>query len=443
MLKRFLKKPEEIKEVKQECKTYTLKEAAEHVQEQLLEVEEKKDFRNAMSGDYEAYLKALKTIEEFLINEQIAVEGFINYELLAKKIYANLWGLGAVEDDYREPTVDELRVNNPNNIYVVKRGKSHCSNKQIVANEATIEEIVKRMIIHDEGKSIDRSKPIVESVRRDNSRLTGLCPPVSKGWHFVLRKHGTFQMSKENLIASGTLNQEIWDLLQILVRGRANILFSGNPGAGKSSLMRKAVEFMHPSIRIVVIGEDSELNLTEHYPKRDIIELEEQPHIGVTMKTLFRTTLRLGPDCVIVEEFRGAGEAIEAIKACTRGLFGSMASAHFNSPEESVEGTAMMMLEEGLTLPLDLAKLRVAKGFNIVVQMYGDTISGIKKITEITEIVVEGEEIIYSPLIVWKSTGDNYMEDGVWETVNQPSNKLINHMSRTVPRSELEALGWH
>jgi len=40
----------------------------------------------------------------------------------------------------------------------------------------------------------------------------------------------------------------------------------------------------------------------------------------------------------------------------------------------------MMMLEEGLSLPLELAKLRVARAFNVVVQMYGDSIAGIKKL---------------------------------------------------------------
>ena len=53
------------------------------------------------------------------------------------------------------------------------------------------------------------------------------------------------------------------------------------------------------------------------------------------------------------------------------------------------------MLEEGLNLELDLAKLRVARAFNIVVQLFGDAISGKKRLVSITEVGVDKENKIF------------------------------------------------
>lgn len=437
-------------------KNMDIKEATQYVQQKIFDDSENytdanKDFsgnedkqyiiRKAMAGDRKAYLEIKKIIEDILTSDKIKVAGH-NTEEAVEKIYSQTWGLGVVDKYYRNDEVDEIRVNGPENIYIIRKGRSERASEKF-ENEASVEQVIKRMITEDVGLSLDRSSPRAESVRMDGSRLTATCFPVSKTWTFVLRKHGTFKMTLDNLIKARTLDQKVWEVLKVLVRGRANILFSGNVGAGKTSLMRKLIENTDPALRILVIGKDLELRLSGHYPDKDIIELEEHEHVGASMKALFETALRESPDCIIIEEFRGAGEAVEAIRACTRGHFGSMASAHFNNAEEAVEGTAMMMLEEGLNLPLDLAKLRVARAFNVVVQMYGDVIAGVKKLIRVTEILVNDKnEICYIPLIEWAPSSDDFMGEGAWKFKKRPSDKLLSHMLKTVPREQIENIGW-
>lgn len=435
-------------------KLMTIQEAMEYIQNKMYDTGEddsEDDFRqkeirqgimrDAMSGDEAAYHKVKDMVCQILTEGKIEVIGF-TIDDAVDYIYSRLWGLDVVEKYYRDKTVDEIRVNGPDNIYIVRRGKSQ-KVPETFESPQSIEQTIKRMIIEDVGVSLDRSSPRVESVRKDGSRLTATCYPVSKTWTFVLRKHDTFKMTLDNLIKAQTLDEKTWEALKILVRGRTNILFSGNVGAGKTSMMRKMVELMDPALRILVIGKDLELRLTDHYPDRDIIELEEHDHVGASMKALFETALRESPDCIIIEEFRGIGEAMEAIRACTRGHYGSMASAHFNNAEEAIEGTAMMMLEEGLSLPLELAKLRVARAFNVVVQMYGDSIAGIKKLISITEVYVDdNNKIHYIPLVEWVPSSDEYMGEGRWIFKNCPSKKLIAHMRRTISNNELEKVGW-
>jgi pilus assembly protein CpaF len=124
---------------------------------------------------------------------------------------------------------------------------------------------------------------------------------------------------------------------------------------------------------------------------------------------------------------RGAGEADEAIKACTRGHDGSLATGHFNSVEEAIEGTGLMLIEEGKNLPLNLAKLQVARAFNVIVQMYTSTVHGVKKITHIAEIWPDGDKVVVRDLVVWRPQPDDFLK-GEWMVMNPPSERLVKKM---------------
>ena len=309
-------------------------------------------------------------------------------------------------------------------------------------SEEDIETIIKRMIMDDIGVSLNKSNPTIESVLRDGSRLTATCYPVSKSWNFILRKHDSFEITLENYIETKTLDEFTWNMLSLLAKGGTKMLFSGNVGAGKTTLMKKVIGEVDKKLRIGVIGTDIEVNLQEYYPDRDIIELEEQLHLGVSMKELFNTMLRESIDVLVIEEFRGSGEAIEAVRACTRGIPNAFTTAHFNNPEEAIEGTALFMLEEGLNLELDLAKLRVARAFNIVVQLFGDAISGKKRLVSITEVGVDKEnKIFFNELLKWTPKTDNFLGEGEWIAVNQPSDTMLKNILKRASIKEVEKLG--
>lgn len=428
----------------------SFEEMYSYVQERIIQdddvtaIDEKQNMlTSAMYGDVEAKSKMKEYIRSCIKESGKKVPGWTENSLV-NEIFAYGWGLGVVEKYNEDNEIDEIRVNGPDNIYIVKKGKSYKVEDRF-QNEEEVETVIKRMIINDVGISLDRSSPRIESVRKDGSRLTATCYPVTKTWTFILRKHTSFIPTLDNYIISKTLDKKVWKILSVLVRGRASLLISGNVGAGKTTLMQKLIGEHSDKLRILVIGKDLELRISEKYKERDIIELEEHPHVGASMKALFETALRESPDIIVIEEFRGGGEAIEAVRACTRGLPGSMATAHFNSAEESIEGTGLFMLEEGLNLTLDMAKLRVARAFNIVVQMFGDSITGQKKLTSITEVCVSDDgKITYNELVKWKPlVADNYLGDGNWEIVNRPTKKIINHLIKNVSIDELNELGWY
>lgn len=416
------------------CKT--LFEATKFVQDVITDPEtwgddkaeeNKRVLESAQAGEPKAVKNAELLVRETLEKFKVQVPD-LTMKQSAYEIYKFAWGLDAIEDLYRDPTVDEIRVNGPEHVFIQRRGRNEKVGVRF-KDEEHIRKIITRMIMHDRGVALTSSTPELESVWKDGSRLTATCPPASRKWTFVLRKHGTFRMTPENLISAGTLDERILRLSILLVKGRANILISGNTGSGKTSLLRFLRGYSNLLLRIVTLESDIELRLSDYYPDRDIVEFEEHSDIGLTMNKIFRLVLRYSPDIIDTGEIRGRGEAMEAIKSCTRGHDGSASTIHFSSPYDAIEGCGKMMLEEGLNLPLNIAMTWVASAFNVVVQMFSDSRRGIKKITHITEVWTEGEKIIYRDLVVWQPEPDDFFE-GKWVWLNNPSENLVRKFRR-------------
>lgn len=395
----------------------------------------------AMSGDRESRKRLTNIFLEIIKVSELKVSGYTDEEL-AKETFAYKYGLEILDKYYLDSTVDEIRVNRKDNIRIVRKGISMNIDEKF-NNEEEIERIIKRLIMEDTGISLDRSNPQIESVLKDGSRLTAVCYPVSESWNFILRKHDSFKPTLENYIAVGTLDKFVWDRLSILTRGNAKLLFSGNVSAGKTTLLKSVVGELDPRLRIGVLGKDSEVQLQEKYPDRDIVEFQEQPQLGVTMKELFQTMLRESIDALVVEEFRGSGEAIEAVRACSRGLPNAFSTAHFNNAEQAIEGMGLLLIEEGLNLSLELAKIRAARAFNIIVQLFGDAITGKKKLLAISEVMTDEKgNIKVQDLVTWKSDTDQFFGTGKWVELNQPSDTMLKKILVNVNRKEVEELGW-
>ncbi|MEW6727571.1 MAG: ATPase, T2SS/T4P/T4SS family [Bacillota bacterium] len=412
-------------------KHVSLDEAVELVQNALAQEEDEEQtqvFRAAAGGIPEAIAEAKRRLESIISREMIHVDDEMTSDAIAEEIFRRVWGLDKLQDLYDDPAVDEIRVLDSGRVYVSRRGKNTPVALQL--NQHEIERLIKRMIMHDVGVALNESSPRLEAVRLDGSRLTALCRPVARGFCFALRKHGTVEMTVPNLTRLGTLNERVWKALSLLVRGRRNILIIGPVNSGKTSLLRRLIGELPANLSIRILDLDNEIRASEAYPDRDILELEAHPEVGAPMKKLFESILRLSPDVIIVGEFRGVGEALEAIRACIRGHDGSMATAHFTSPAEAVRGTAMLMLEEGLNLSLDMAQAQVARAFNVVVQMFSDSTRGVKKIVSVTEIEESGGEITYRELIRWEPFTADYLGPGKWVFENVPGPAACEKMRR-------------
>lgn len=381
--------------------------------------------------------KACELVEQLMERYGLSVTGMERREA-ARKIYEYLWGLDVIEFLYRNPRVDEVRVNAPHKVYYQERGKTLKSDVRF-KDEEHIKKIIARLLEHDRTY-LDESNPGCESRRLDGTRITALTYPLTTGPCFVLRKHGTFAMTEENYLESGTMSPYILKLLSLLVKGRANILICGDANTGKTTLLRFLVRYLDPRLRIIVIETDRELFLEVWYPDRDIISLEAHPELGWDMRRCFVITLRFSPNVIIVGEARGQGEAGQMINAIRSGHHGSMGTIHVFSVYEAISVLAQMALEEGRRLPISVLEDQVAAAFNVIVQLYGSSVTGVKRVEHIVEVRRGKSGPEFRDLCVWESTGDTY-EEGRWRYPNGISEELARKLFKFgVRRRELEEL---
>lgn len=379
----------------------------------------------AQAGEPAAIEEAMRLVEIVLRHYSVRVPG-MDTAAVARRIYSYAWGWDVLEDLYDDPEVDEIQVNGPAEVFVLRQGR-HEKPGVAFKDDEHVRKIATRLFLHDRGVSLTASTPVVESIRRDGTRITATCPPVTATWTLTIRKHDTFEMSPQNLVERGTASEELLELLALMVRGRANILIAGGVGSGKTSLLRYLVRHMPPALRLVVMENDRELRLREHYPGRNVFEMEEHPDLGYPLTMLFRTALRESPDVLILGEIRGQGEGREAIKACTRGHDGSMATIHFSSPAEAVTGYGKILLEEGMNLPIQFAETWVAQAFNIIIQMHADSERGVKKIIQVTEIGNRDNAVWFNDLVTWQPSPGDYLS-GEWVFVNPPGDALLRKL---------------
>ncbi|MBM7854941.1 pilus assembly protein CpaF [Desulfohalotomaculum tongense] len=382
-------------------------------------------------------LKARKVVESLLNKYGISVDG-ISTEKAAKEIYKYLWGLDRIEDLYRMEGIDEIRINSPKKVYYQEKGRNKTSTITF-KDEEHIRKIISRLIEHDRT-SLDEGNPGCESRRYDGTRITALGPPLTKGPCLALRRHGTFMTTDENYISSGTMDEYTLKLLSLLVKGRANILICGDANTGKTTLLRWLAKFINPALRIVTIETDRELELDEWYPERDIISLEVHSELGWDMGRCFYVTLRLSPDLIIVGEARGLGESGQLIKACQRGHNGSMGTIHCDSARKAVSILAQMALEEGSRLPVKILEQQIAQSFNVIIQLYGNSDTGIRKIEHIAEVWDGENGPEYSDLIMWEPSDEKY-EIGRWVYPQGLSKNLKRKLFKYgVSKKELDGL---
>ncbi len=118
--------------------------------------------------------------------------------------------------------------------------------------------------------------------------------------------------------------------------------------------------------------------------------LEARPpdHDGrgaVSIRELFRATLRMRPDRIIIGEIRG-GEALDIVQAMVSGHGGCLGTLHATYPRDTLTRLETMAMMSDVELPLAALRLQIASGVNVIVQV-ARSAGGSRHVTHITEVV--------------------------------------------------------
>ena len=166
---------------------------------------------------------------------------------LTQEISDDILGYGPIEPFLRDVDVSEVMVNGPDSIYLERDGKlvkanAHFSDEAHVRR--TIDKIVSRI-----GRRVDESSPMVDARLPDGSRVNAVIPPLAvDGSSLTIRKFAADPLTADDLIAFGTLSDRSVEFLDSCVRGRLNIIVSGQHRRRQDHDPQRAV-VVHPGGR--------------------------------------------------------------------------------------------------------------------------------------------------------------------------------------------------
>ena len=313
-------------------------------------------------------------------------------------------GLGPLEPLLQDNDISDILVNGYRSVWIERNGKIYKTTVRFRDDQhlmSVINRIVSRV-----GRRIDEASPMVDARLPDGSRVHAIIPPLAiDGPGLCIRRFGGHSYRMEDLITNGTVTQEMADFVRIAVLTRLNILISGGTGSGKTTLLNCLSTYIPEDQRIITIEDAAELALQQP----QVFRLETRPPNvegkgEVTQRELFRNTLRMRPDRVIVGEVRGA-EVLDMLQAMSTGHDGSMATIHANTPRDSLGRLEMMMLLSGVALPEKAMHQYIANSINLIIQLARHS-DGTRKIIKITEITgMEGDTVLTQDLFEYVRTG--------------------------------------
>jgi pilus assembly protein CpaF len=284
-----------------------------------------------------------------------------------------------------DASVSEIMINSYAEIYVERKGKLYKTDARFSSIEALESAI--RNLAQFVGKHVDAERPILEARLPDGSRVEAILPPAAPdGPCLAIRRFSKERLTIDKLVDFGALTPRSAQWLNAFVAAKLNILVAGGTGSGKTSLLNALSSFIPEDERIVIIEDSRELQLQQPH----VVQLEARPPDAkgrgeVTIRDLFRATLRMRPDRVVVGEIRG-GEALELIQAMTSGHGGCLSTIHATYPRDTLSRLETLALLSDIGLPLAALRAQIASAINLIVQTarLSDGSRGITHISEVT-----------------------------------------------------------
>ena len=283
-----------------------------------------------------------------------------------------------------DPAVSEVMINGPNQIYIEKKGLLTLTDAKFSSREALLSAL--RNLSQYVGKNLSEERPILEGRFPDGSRVEALIPPVAPdGPHVAIRRFFKETLTVQRLVDFGAMTPVAAASLQAFVAGKTNLLIAGGTGSGKTSMLNALSGYIPDGERVVIIEDSREVQ----FQKPHVVQLEARPadpkgRGSVSIRDLFRATLRMRPDRVIVGEIRG-GEALDIIQAMTSGHGGCMGTLHATHPKDTLTRLETMCMMSDVDMPLAAMRAQIGSGVQIIVQV-SRLQDGSRKVTHISEV---------------------------------------------------------
>ncbi|MCP4082055.1 MAG: CpaF family protein [Planctomycetaceae bacterium] len=351
--------------------------------------------------------REIRMVVEHLCDNENTLLNRSERDRLVDEVLDETFGLGPLELLLKDPSISDILINGPKNIYVERRGKMERTAVEFRDNEH-LHQIIDR-IVSKVGRRVDETCPMVDARLEDGSRVNAIIPPLAlDGAAMSIRRFGSNPLTLEDLLEFKTFTPEMVMLMEGAMKARLNIVISGGTGSGKTTLLNTLSSFIGNQDRIVTIEDAAELQLQQDH----VVRLETRPPNiegkgQVTATDLVKNCLRMRPERIIIGECRGP-ETLDMLQAMNTGHDGSLTTTHANSPRDCIGRLETMILMAGFDLPMKAMRSQISSAIHLIIQA-NRLQGGPRKITHITEVVgMENDVIVMQDIF-------RYVQDGIDE----------------------------
>lgn len=300
-------------------------------------------------------------------------------------------GMGPLEALFLDNEVCDILVNHPYEVYVERRGILE-KTSVVFADSKHLLRIIQRMASRV-GRRVDESHPMVDARLPDGSRLNATIPPLAvDGPTLSIRRFPQDPLTMTDLLANGTLSEDMASFLVLCVQSRRSCLISGGTGAGKTTLLNTLTASIPRNERIITVEDSVELRPSHPHVVRLESRLANSEGRGaLTHRDLVRNALRMRPDRLIVGEVRGP-EAVDMLQAMNTGHEGSLSTIHANDTRDAVARLEVMVAMGGMEVSVPVIRSYIASGIQMIVHVCRLR-NGERKVFRISELVgaIRGE----------------------------------------------------
>ncbi|MCU0651634.1 MAG: CpaF family protein [Candidatus Omnitrophica bacterium] len=359
--------------------------------------------------------KIIQVAEDVLDRERNNLSSEEKIKII-NELVNELTGFGPIESLFEDQAVTEIMINGPDKIYAEKGGKTELTGLRF-DNEAQLMYMINKMLAPTR-RHVDESFPYTEICLKDGSRVNIIIPPLAlDGPAITIRKFLKEIKTVEDLLKLGTLDERMSEFFIAAIKAKINIIFSGATGVGKTTTLNVLSGHIPNEERVVTIEDTAELHLIQDH----VVRLESrQSNIEgrgeITIRDLFKNSLRMRPDRIIIGEIRGS-EALDMLQAICSGHKGSLVVLHANSPQDVIYRLETMILTSGIAINLEAIHRQIATAINLIVQQE-QLLDGSRKITHVTQVNgLKNGQVVLEDIFIYELTGvdANNKPQGRWK----------------------------
>lgn len=407
-----------------------------------IEVSKHTELLKRTTTDPNARIYVTSKIRKELINKNIDEN---KIEELTYRLYAELYGMGVLQELDDDETVGEIMVNARTfpkfscDIYYIQNQLKKKYEKTF-KTLPEMENVFRKVLEFSKKELNSTDNAMVEATRPNKDRVNVIIPDASDNWILNIRKFSNFIPNMEMMKKSGTIDEFNDRLFRILVKGLANIGIGGYMGTGKTTLINFLLTYTEPISRKVVVASISETDIDRVLKGHDVAILNVNDEKGFTFEKHLKFALRSTADRIIVPESRG--EEFKQIYEANLKTSGNMFTAHALNDESFLD----MCVEMYKTSPsaqaenAEYIKTKLAKSIDIIVIMrkVGNKI----RIKSISEVITEnGKFKCLNKLQEWDFSPENPLEGKYLRTEHRLSETLKRKLNENgVPMSDMEDL---